>query len=151
MRHLASVIPQPAAAQRSNLGVQMLPGCAWFQVEFLMPEDPRNSIEYFDPRIGPLRNFRDDMPQWVEVTPGQTYIFVPDSASNRDVIASEVLSFPGAGRVGQFASMDALDPFNIDKKRIRTWPYGIRITVRVFDPLGRLDNPIERSLIHRFD
>jgi len=31
------------------------------------------------------------------------------------------------------------------------WPYAIRITVRVFDRLGRLEQPIVRSIVHRFD
>ena len=105
--------------------------------------------------IDAFRGSRDDMPQWVEVTPGQTYIFVPDSARNRAAIANEpVTGDPPTGRVSHFASMDPtsdLSKADIKKKRIRTWPYGIRVTVRVFDPLGRLDAPIERSLIHRFD
>ena len=92
------------------------------------------------------------MPQWTEVEEGETYVFVPDTAANRALIASQVSSGnEGFVRLGSFISMDEGDPNNIEKKRIRTWPYAIRITVRVFDPLGRLDEPIVRSLIHRFD
>jgi hypothetical protein len=31
------------------------------------------------------------------------------------------------------------------------WPYAIRVTVRVIDEKGRLDEPIVRSLVHWFD
>ena len=148
-RHVATVIPRPPAALKSNLGVHMLPGCAWFEVEFLMPEDPRNSIDYFDPYFDVVndRNRRDDMPQWTEVEAGQSYVFIPDTPQARADIAS---SGPG-GRIDDFASMDRNNPDDIRQKRIRTWPYAIRVTVRVFDPLGRLEEPIVRSLIHRFD
>jgi hypothetical protein len=36
-------------------------------------------------------------------------------------------------------------------RRIRTWPYAIRVTVRVYDERNRLSSPIVRSLVHRFD
>jgi len=159
-RHVATVIEDLPPALQSNLAVQMLPGCAWFQVEFLLPEDPRNAIDH------PDAFQRDDMPRWVEVEPGETYVFVPDTPENRELVQQQVAPSGGAGpNVGPApvqpipgSRLESFAPINRNSadasprnRRIRMWPYAIRVTVRVFDPLGRLDGPIVRSLVHRFD
>ena len=36
-------------------------------------------------------------------------------------------------------------------RAIRMWPYAIRITIRAIDQRGRLEEPIARSVVHRFD
>ena len=153
-RHLATVLNDPPADLRSNLGVQFLPGCAWFQVEFLMPEDPRNALDH------PDQTQRDAMPRWVEVPHGLTYVFVPDTSENRALIARNGLDpltrnvRPGA-RLFDFKRVDTtLGALEIDKlsnRRVRLWPYAIRVTVRVFDTHGRLAEPLIRSFVHRFD
>jgi prepilin-type N-terminal cleavage/methylation domain-containing protein len=140
--HVATVLETPPANLRSNLGLHMLPGCVWCQVEFLMPEDPRNSLDH------PDAYQRNDMPRWTEVQAGSTYVFVPDTAANREAVAN---SDPATERLRDFALVDPSEPASIENRRIRMWPYAIRVTVRVHDPQGRLDQPVERSLVHRFD
>jgi len=145
--HVATVLETPPADLRSNLGLHALPGCVWFQVEFLMPEDPRNGLDHPD---GFQRN---DMPRWTEVQAGSTYVFVPDTAANREAVAGllqpDGTAIPGS-RLADFALLDPTGPNNVGNRDVRMWPYAIRITVRVFDPKGRLDEPVVRSLVHRF-
>ncbi len=155
-RHVATVLETPPANLRSNLGLHALPGCVWFQVEFLMPEDPRNGLDHPD---GYQRN---DMPRWTEVNAdlsvgSTTYVFVPDTAANREAVAR--LYVPGTGATGRLLDFAQVvppglpynGPDNVANRRVRMWPYAIRITVRVFDPRGRLDEPVVRSLVHRFE
>ncbi|RMF72719.1 MAG: hypothetical protein D6744_16520, partial [Planctomycetota bacterium] len=165
-RHIATVIENTPPDLSSNTAVQMLPGCAWFQVEFLMPEDPRNA------RTHPDASQRDDMPRWVEVEPGETYVFVPDSPENREIVYRQWLdrpSTPGSGepprgtRAAMFAAViprienaggggAGVQLGSIGTNRIiRLWPYAVRVTVRVFDPQGRMESPIVRRYVHRFD
>ena len=152
--HIATVVQNPPADLRSNLGVHMLPGCAWFQVEFLMPEDPRNSLDYAPDPDNNTISHRFDMPRWTQVQPGRTYVFVPDTAASRDVVASQVWAPTEGTRFDDFALVvppAAGGANTVANRRIRMWPYAIRITVRVFDPRGRLEAPIVRSIVHRFD
>jgi hypothetical protein len=163
--HVATVLNDVPAELAGNMGVHMLPGCAWFQVEFLMPEDPRNSVQYSElrPALGVQVSSRSDVPHWASAVgafPGDapTYVFVPDTAENRERIARNVNA---AGqpieRLAEFARLDqdfsrhpqASDA--LSQRVIRLWPYAIRITVRVYDPNGRLDEPIVRTLVHRFE
>jgi hypothetical protein len=146
IKHIATVIENPPPELANNLGVQMLPGCAWFQVEFLMPEDPRNSLTYNNPN-DPTYAQRWDMPRWTQVDPGATYVFVPDTAANRDAVAGD----PNLIRLLTFAKVDPLQPQALTNQIVRMWPYAIRVTVRVFDRQGRLKEPIVRSIVHRFD
>jgi len=161
--HVATVIEQPPAALQDNLGLHLLPGCVWFQVEFLLPEDPRNGLDH------PLPYQRRDTPRWVEVEPGQTYVFVPDTYENRQLVESQVstsgmspgMPLPDPNRLRRFAqvippgmaSLAGL-PYNgntAENRRVRMWPYAIRVTVRVLDQRGRIEEPIVRSVVHRFD
>jgi type II secretory pathway pseudopilin PulG len=160
--HVLTLADKPMPELSANQAMAALPGCAWFQVEFLMPEDPRNSL------MTPVSGQRDDMPRWVEVEPGKTYAFVPDSQENRALIASQT-NPNGTPLVG--SQWDRLNTFaqvippmsgaaetwqptgalnRSSNRRIRTWPYAIRITVRVFDIGGKLEEPITRTFIHRF-
>lgn len=166
--HIATISDVVAPDLSGNLAMGVLQGCAWFQVEFLMPEDPRNSL------VSPISSQRDGMPRWCEVTPGQSYIFVPDTVENRQLVASQVDLNTGrplqAGNVtsgwarletfGQVippatnegawtANAQLLD--RASNRRIRLWPYAIRVTVRVFDPGGKLQEPVTRTFVHRFD
>jgi prepilin-type N-terminal cleavage/methylation domain-containing protein len=167
--HVATVVENPPPDLASNMGVHLLPGCAWFQVEFLMPEDPRNSLQYnglLDTSGHPdlTKSQRWDAPRWTEVnadpTQGSTtYVFVPDTAANRDSVAQ--LKTPETeqpyGRLLDFARLDQNESLHtslqnkVSKRVIRMWPYAIRITVRVFDRQGRLAEPIVRTIVHRFD
>ncbi len=161
--HTATVLTQVPVDLKGNLGLHLLPGCAWFHVEFLMPEDPRNSFAYSNPdplevHPEPPVGANSDMPRWTSVRDGQMYVFVPDTAANREVIARQVDPDTGAPyeneRLESFAQIDPfLDPEvnPVGNRVIRTWPYAIRITVRVWDPRGRLDEPIVRTLVHRFE
>ncbi len=154
--HIATIVENPPAELRSNLGLQLLPACAWFQVEFLMPEDPRNGRDYGPGTLqltgGNPPSQRQDIARWTSVDAGSTFVFVPDTAANRELVASED---PTSGsNVRWYYDFARLDPTKIDSvsnRRIRMWPYAIRITVRVFDPRGRLNEPIVRTLVHRFD
>jgi len=158
--HVATVIENPPAALQSNLGVQLVPGCVWFQVEFLMPEDPRNGLD------SPLSDQRRDTPRWVQVDNGATYVFVPDSEENRQFIENQALAAPfGVStlpqRVATFMQVvpptGTTPPVNyagldtVANRRVRMWPYAIRVTIRVTDPHGRLAEPIVRTVVHRFD
>lgn len=174
---VATVIPDPPAELRSNLSLQALPGCVWFQVEFLQPEDPRQHPEYFDwspaPSASP-NSAPSDPPRWIPVPDGATYVFVPDTASNRAAILSAAPS-PATRDWADFGALPTrtadgalwpplvYDDFNtypgapfssiVDPREripVRTWPYAIRITVRVTDPKGRLTEPIVRTVVHRF-
>ncbi len=164
--HVATVVERVPVEGRSNLGVQMLPGCTWFQIEFLMPEDPRNSLDFpgYDPDT-PGVSRRSDVPRWTEVTPGRTYLFVPDTQENRDAVIQQARDVVAGGgpfagtRLYDFARLDQDSSAHSDtttvaepitQRRVRMWPYAIRITVRVYDPLGRLTDPIVRSVVHRF-
>ncbi|MCG3126405.1 MAG: hypothetical protein CHACPFDD_01240 [Phycisphaerae bacterium] len=156
--HVATVAAEPPIELRSNLGVQLLGGCAWFEVEFLMPEDPRNAQSYWDPReiSDPTNaNRRTDMPRWTKVKDGETYVFVPDTPASREVISG--LADPNRvpnGRLLDFGRTDfPITPAGntVANRQVRTWPYAIRVTVKVFDRNGRLSDPIERSIVHRFD
>ena len=60
------------------------------------------------------------------------------------------LSFP-RDRLRHFALVNPAGPNTASNRIIRLWPYAIRITVRAFDPEGRLDYPIVRALVHRFE
>jgi len=172
LHHVATVLDEVPLELRGNLGVQMLPGCAWFQVEFLMPEDPRNSVEY-TPDASNIANVpnpspRSDMPRWTSVQAGQTYVFVPDTAENRELVARQVDSAGYAtgrlasyGRVDQDSLGDQHRPYTALYDRnnpsfrygrmVRLWPYAIRVTVRAYDRQGRLPEPIVRSVVHRFE
>lgn len=165
--HVATLSDVAAPGLASNLAMAALPGCAWFQIEFLMPEDPRNS------HVSPIGSQRDDMPRWCEIVPGQTYIFVPDSVENREAIAAQVdatgrplqpgIAAGGWPRLNTFGQVipyqtnegnwttNALTMDRSNNRKIRTWPYAIRITVRVFDTGGKLTEPLTRTFIHRFD
>lgn len=164
-RHVATVLERVPVDLQSNLGVHMLPGCAWFQVEFLMPEDPRNSVEYTSP--DPSQNYsqRSDMPRWTAVRDNGTYVFVPDTPENRQAIADPSQLDPNGRpasntRLETFGRLDqalngeipwtAADPSR-GGRMVRLWPYAIRITVRVYDPRGRLEEPIVRTIVHRFE
>lgn len=174
--HVATVLEEVPVELNTNMGVHMLPGCVWFQVEFLMPEDPRNSAEYSDPdptlAYGVDYSSRSDMPRWTTVQDGFTYVFVPDTPENRNAIALQVNNAVGgllqsADRLSSFARLDQdslnhyqasdalsyVDANGVTRPQriIRLWPYAIRITVRVWDARGRLDEPIVRSIVHRFD
>ena len=159
-RHVATVVEDPAADLANNLGVHMLPGCAWFEVEFLMPEDPRNGLEYVDPTPTVSDDWaeRGDMPRWTQIPLGETYAFAPDTAANRNLVSGQVDAAGRAlsgSRLADFAGLVPTSPGdqydNVSNRRVRMWPYAIRITVRVFDPRGRLPEPIVRSIVHRFD
>lgn len=157
--HVATVLPDPPTELASNLALHMLPGCAWFQVEFLMPEDPRNSLDYVANDSNDAQ--RTDMPRWTEVRDGETYLFVPDTTYNRSLIAQQIDPVTGSptGRLRDFALINptlpgpppSAGPDTVDNRRIRLWPWAIRVTVRVFDPRGRLDGPLERTIMHRFE
>ncbi len=151
--HVSTVLRDCPPELQSNRALQILPGCAWFQVEFLMPEDPRNAPDH------PLSQQRNDVPRWVEVPAGQTYAFVPDSAENRTLVEQQ-LNADGTAvagtRLDTFGRLippvaPFVAPDTPDNRRVRLWPYAIRITVRVFDQDGKLDEPLVRSMIHRFN
>jgi type II secretory pathway pseudopilin PulG len=175
--HVATVIKDPPLALGSNLSLQALPHCVWFQVEFLMPEDARNHLDYDSPNLpdpdndyqsfmgdsgGVVSNVqtRFDMPLWTSVDPDpsgspvntNTYVFLPDSQAARDQLRR-------SSRWDDFSEIDQdeskgdllADPNSADPKRIRLFPYGLRITVRVTDPQGRLAEPLERVIEHYFE
>jgi hypothetical protein len=171
LHHVATVVENPplnlVSEQHSdvqslpgnNMGVHLLPGCAWFQVEFLMPEDPRNSLYYHDPEpLGSSNHSkRWDMPRWTEVEAGRTYVFIPDTAENRNhvaqLFASSATGAPD-GRLLDFARLDQnptvtpITPLNSASSACGRRHSHHR---RVFDRLGRLEQPIVRSIVHRFD
>jgi len=168
LRHIATVVEHPPTNLQGNLGVHGLPACAWFEVEFLMPEDPRNARDYYaraDATLPGAFNRRSDLPRWTSVPSGQTFVFVPDTAENAALVAGNFPANPLApsdARVLRFGKIDQrlkgpADPppttpaDSAANRRVRMWPYAIRITVRAYDPEGRLDNPVERSIVHRFD
>lgn len=167
--HITTIADEVPVGLRSNMGVQLLPGCAWFQVEFLMPEDPRNSLEFSPDLTFPggtpvTPSLPDDMPRWMSVKSGETYVFVPDTQENRAAVMAQVDSISKLpikrladfGRLDQctFANEDANGdgtPETLEQRRVRMWPYAIRVTVRVWDRGGRLEQPIVRSLVHWFE
>jgi len=160
VHHLATVVREPPLEYAGNLSLQPLPGCVWFQVEFLMPEDPRNSPEYDtpDPTDTDIAR-RHDPVRWTEVVPGQTYVFVPDTEENRRLVlttpqpANQRYS-AGTGEF-DFARLNPLLPAPAvplaSNRIVRMWPYAGRITLRAIDPARRLDAPLERTIVHRFE
>jgi len=160
-RHVATVIaPEVPVELRSNLGVHLLPGCTWFQVEFLMPEDSRGSAEYSATLTGSGGVARRaGLSLWTPVEDGRTYVFIPDSRENRERVVQGNIAAGGQplGRLAQFSRIDQnplLDDDGVDvvaSRRIRLWPYAIRVTFHVYDPRGRLKDPIIRTVVHRFE
>lgn len=160
-RHVATVIaPEVPVELRSNLGVHLVTGCTWFQVEFLVPEDPRGSAEYSAILTGSGAGARRaGLALWTPVEDGQTYVFIPDTRANREQIVRGNIAAGGQplGRLAQFARIDQepdRDDDGIDvvaSRRIRLWPYAIRVTFHVYDPRGRLKDPIVRTVVHRFE
>lgn len=160
----AVAVEDPPVGLANNLGMQRLSGCVWFQVEFLMPEDPRNSPEgaALLPAIkpnglawDPTKTYqRDDAVRWVQVPNGSTYVFVPDSAENRQVIASaDVADATGFALLPPVRTDDfglTLNQSGNARQIVRTWPYAVRVTIRAYDPRAQLDQPIIRTLVHRF-
>jgi hypothetical protein len=165
---VAVAIPNPPPDLRANLNLQALPGCVWFQVEFLQPEDPRNHPEYFDwtPENPSDNPNPSDAQRWVSVPNGAIWTFVPDTPENRQSIldgpsGSLERSWDDFGPLPR--SIPAVsggpggpppvigDADYRDYIRVRTFPYAIRITVRATDPKGRLAEPIVRTVVHRFD
>lgn len=154
-RHFATAIVDPPGALRGNLGMQRLTGCLWFQVEFLMPEDPRNAWDHPDGRV------RAALPRWVSVEPDKYYVFVPDSTTNRALIEAQAPTANGGAiqnadvtRLRQFAPV--IDPGTgnagyLQDRRIRLWPYAIRITIRAIDSKAQISEPITRTIEHWFD
>ena len=109
--HVATVVEEVPVDLRSNMGVQMLPSCAWFQVEFLMPEDPRNSLDYAsDPSVA-AKSRRSDMPRWTQVQADKTYLFVPDTEANRDLVAGKLISRDQPGMELAEEMVGALESF----------------------------------------
>lgn len=160
--HIATVLRDPPPDLQSNAGIQALRGCAWFQVEFLLPEDPRNAFDT------PLSSQRGDMPRWVEVPNGETFCFLPDTAENREFLrtdSTQVDADPtnaipdgnviSGSRLSSFARLNppigAGSTDTAANRRVRLWPYAIRITIRVFDERGKLADPLVRTIVHRFD
>jgi hypothetical protein len=167
--HVATILEDVPPELRSNSNLRALPGCVWFQVEFLMGEDPRNSLEYTPPAPNtipgnPNPSQRGELMRWVSAEVGQTYLFVPDTEANRALVAAQVNTTGTSGstfaedtRLATFARKDQNANAQWDKadaipqRIIRMWPYAIRVTVRAYDSRGRLDRPIVRSIVHRFD
>lgn len=156
-RHFATAIKEPPAALRGNLNMQRLRACAWFQVEFLMPEDPRNAWDHPDGQA------RSGMPRWIAVPDGDYYVFVPDSRDNRTQLETQLptpgqtnrwRAAPPNSRLQQFGVITPL-PNGKDEelrdRRVRTWPYAVRVTMRMFDSKGVLKDPITRTFEHWFD
>lgn len=157
--HVATVLENPPVDLRRNLGVQLLPGCAWFQVEFLMPEDARNSLDYDPDPLGQNQNGssqRGAPLRWVGVGPGETYVFLPDTPENRHKIAYFASSEVSGGLNVLFSRFTRINPDQdlasgaLEDLRIRLWPYAIRLTIRAYDPRGRLNEPIYRTIMHCF-
>ncbi len=151
--HIATVLENPPVDLRRNLGVQLLPGCAWFEVEFLMPEDARNSLDYDPVPLGQNQNGssqRGAPLRWVGVAPGETYVFLPDTPENRQRIAQMPLS-ELLRRYTRINPDQNLASAALEDLRIRLWPYAIRVTIRAYDPRGRLNEPIYRTIMHCFN
>lgn len=148
----ALVVEDPPANLADNLAMERLPGCVWFQVEFLMPEDPRNSLSaaaILPPALDSTQTYqRDDLPRWVSVPDGMTYAFVPDTSANRSVVEKETNAQRRLDDFG-FTTMP-IGAANQPVHPVRMWPYAIRLTFRVYDRLGQLDQPVIRTLVHRF-
>jgi len=148
--HVATVVERPPPGLDSNLALRALSGCAWFEVQFLMPEDPRNSPLHPDPGA------RASEPRWLSVEPGQTYVFVPDSPAMRTAVASQVgpdgRPLPNT-RLAQFGRVISPPegPDTVENRILRLWPYAIRVTVRVFDRQGRLEEPVVRTVTRWFE
>lgn len=162
VHHFATILENPPAALGSNVNLRLVPGCVWFKVEILIPEDPRNS------RQSPLSNQRTETPRWVEVEPGVSYCFVPDSVENRELIREQARQAPNNvdainARIATFRKLvpspgdlpgsgsEYPDWDTADNRIIRMWPYAIRITLRAIDRNGRLEEPITRSVVHWFE
>lgn len=147
VHHVATVAVQAPPDIESNQSLVALPGCAWFEVQFLMPEDPRNSRLHPDPAA------RAAEPRWISVEPGRTYVFVPDSPQTRALLASQTdARGRPTNRLAQFGLVvpgPQLD--TVENRIIRLWPYAIRVTVRVFDRQGRLEEPLVRTVTHWFE
>lgn len=180
LRHFATIIENPPADLRSNMGMQLLPGCVEFKIEFLMPEDARYSSRYIGYLGSVLKTAQtSDVPRWATVRPGETYAFVPDSPENRSVIISQALDgIATYERINGFSRLDAPPPGTfqqlvnwhqrpvqplggqlpnpalvddaIRNRAVRLWPYAIRVTVRAIDGRGRLPEPVTRTFVHRF-
>jgi hypothetical protein len=90
---------------------------------------------------------------------------VPDSDENRRLVESQIdaTGAPIDDRKRLFSFAQVIPPRgstppvdyggspSVSNRRVRMWPYAIRVTVRAFDQRNRLEQPIVRSIVHRFD
>lgn len=166
--HIATVLRDPPLLLRSNLGLQAVPHCVWFQVEFLMPEDARNHVDYqslnevdpgndyarYQDSGGTQYHTRFDMPLWTSIDPSGTgsgtntnfFVFLPNTPEALQTIRLDALE---PSPVRTFSDIDQSDSGTTIRPRM--FPYGLRITVRVVDPQDRLAEPLERVIVHYFD
>lgn len=115
--------PSPPAQELRPLAHYFMQGCSEFRVQFTY-DDPRE-LPRLPGNSGTGEPVEPEPPEpvrWWSVPPGQVIIW---------------------SRVSPNATADGLS------ERYR-WPRALKITLRVYDPSGRLEEPLEHSIIHRW-
>ncbi len=108
VHHFATLLENPPVDLQSNAAMQLVPGCVDFKIEFLMPEDARNCDRFLGTATGGTYLPRtSEIPNWIAVTPGQTFCFVPDSPENRRVIINQ--ADDGLGRMERISGYSRFD------------------------------------------
>jgi len=112
--------PKPPLGVPYALRWYFLPACSEFKVEYTY-DNPRELAlpdNQIDPRSTPIRWYHPRPIRWYSVPDGGQIIWSGLSVNPED----------------------ATDP--------RRWPRGIRITLRVWDSAGRLNEPVTRTIVH---
>lgn len=124
------VDPEPPVGVPNAMAGYFLPGCSDFKVEYT----------YDDPREMPL------------VADGNGNLGHPDQVSYDGVNTADGLPDPmpvrwhTVGNGEQIVWSRLSSP--TDPTDPRRWPRAIRVTVRAWDPAGRLEEPVIRTIVH---
>ena len=136
--------PTPPIGQGERLAHYYLPACSEFKVEFTY-DDPREieiDREPGSPTIGEPILFDWNGDGTVE-TPAPSPINWQSVPANEKWVWSKLSPQPNDYDDGAGDLRDLTHPYR--------WPKAIRITIKVYDPGGRLEEPITQTIVHAWN
>ena len=129
-----------------------LPGCSEFKVEFTY-DDPRELATQYNETTGVLsmltygwKRTDDDQnykPSGTDVT---DFVPAPMPIRWQEVPDRSIYVWSGVEVTANEMAGDKLQNRTFPYR----WPRAVRITLRSYGPLGRLDRPIEQAVIYTF-
>lgn len=140
--------PSPPVGQTERTAAYFLPGCSEFKVEFTYDDPAR--IKTFPTPGDP----NEQSPLWFDwdEEPGDqggALIPFPTAIEWQSVPDGQKWIWCGIGKQpGLYNPADPEDPPWQDNTLEFRWPKAVRITIRVHDPGGRLEEPVTHTIIH---